>query len=194
MKHVLAIPMMALALAAMGAGVRQPVAMAQEAPARVTGRFLLTDQDGRTVNEESFRGKLRVMTFGYTYCPDVCPTTLSTMAEAMDKLGSKSDQVVPIFVSVDPGRDTAPHLKAYMSAFGPAFVGLTGTPEAIASAARNFRARYQINPPTGSDPTAYSVDHSAGIYIMDREGQFLAKLGYLESADILAERVSQALK
>lgn len=97
-----------------------PVA-AQEAAPRISGRFVLQDQDGRTVNDETYAGKIRVISFGYTFCPDVCPTTLATVAEAMDKLGDLADQVVPIFVSVDPQRDSPAHLKEYVAAFHPAW-------------------------------------------------------------------------
>ncbi|MDA8229945.1 MAG: SCO family protein [Magnetospirillum sp.] len=171
------------------AGYGQDVA----APAALSGRFLLTDQDGRRVDQDSYRGKVRVMSFGYTYCPDVCPTTLATIAAAMDKLGADADQVVPIFVSVDPKRDSPSHLKEYLAAFDKRLVGLTGTDGEVAAAARNFHVRYTVNAPEGTADN-YTVDHTAGVFIMDRDGRFLAKLGHLVTADDLAARILGYLK
>lgn len=162
--------------------------------AELTGRFNLIAHDGRAVSETSFAGKVRVMTFGYTFCPDICPTTLSTMAAALDSLGPKADQVVPLFITVDPRRDTAEHLREYMSAFGQSFVGLTGTTEMVDQAAAAFRARYVLQPPHDpADPNTYFVDHSAGIYIMDRHGAFVAKLGHRSEPDELAARLLEVI-
>ncbi len=166
-----------------------PTAGAQE----LTGRFLLESHDSGRVTDQSFAGKVRMMTFGYTFCPDICPTTLSTMAAAIDALGAKADQVVPIFVTVDPKRDSALHLKDYVQAFGPSFVGLTGTPAMTEAAARAFKVRYTLHPPTGADPDNYLVDHSAGIYIMDRGGRFVAKLGHLSAPEDVAARLAQVV-
>lgn len=160
----------------------------------VTGQFKLEDHDARMVSEQTYAGKVRVMSFGYTFCPDVCPTTLSTIAAALDLLGTDADQVIPLFITVDPKRDTAAHLKDYMSAFGPRFVGLTGTPEMVADAAYQFKARYLINDPTDTaEPDSYFVDHSAGIYIMDRQGGFVAKLGHRATPEELVERLREVL-
>lgn len=161
----------------------------------VTGRFKLTNQDGTAVSETSYDGSVRVVTFGYTFCPDICPTTLSTVASALDMLGPKGDQVVPLFVTVDPKRDTAGHLKDYVNAFGPRFVGLTGTTEQIDAAARAFRVRYVLQPPQDpADPNSYFVDHSAGIYIMDRKGGFAAKLGHRADPEDLAARLTEVME
>lgn len=163
--------------------------------AEVTGRFRLTDHDGRPVTEATYTGRVRVVTFGYTFCPDICPTTLSTVAAALDMLGSKVEQVVPLFVTVDPRRDSAAHLKDYMSAFGPRFVGLTGTTEQVEDAARAFRVRYALQPPLDpADPNTYFVDHSAGIYIMDRAGGFAAKLGHRAEPEELAARLIEVME
>lgn len=158
-----------------------------------SGRFLLETHDGKRVNDESFKGKVRMMAFGYTFCPDVCPTALSTMAAALDKLGAKADQVVPMFVTIDPKRDTQAQLKDYMSAFGPTFVGLTGTQQMTDAAAKSFRVRYEIHPPTSKDSDHYLVDHSAGIFIMDRDGRLVVKMGHLATADEVAERVARVV-
>ncbi len=159
----------------------------------LTGRFLLESQDVGRVTDQSFAGKVRMMTFGYTFCPDICPTTLSTMAAAIDALGAKSAEVVPIFVTVDPRRDTASHLKEYVQAFGPSFVGLTGTPAMTDAAAKAFKVRYTLHPPMTADPDNYLVDHSAGIYIMDRGGRFVAKLGHLSAPEDVALRLAQVI-
>lgn len=164
-------------------------ALAQE----FSGRFLLETHDGKRVNDESFKGKVRMMAFGYTFCPDVCPTALSTMAVALEQLGPKADQVAPLFVTVDPKRDTKAQLKDYMSAFGPSFVGLTGTTQMTDAAARSFRVRYEIHQPADKDSDHYVVDHSAGIFIMDRNGGFVAKLGHTANADEVADRLRQVI-
>lgn len=166
--------------------VAPPPAWAQE----FSGRFLLDTHDGKRVNDESFKGKVRMMAFGYTFCPDVCPTALSTMAAALDLLGpQRADQVVPLFVTVDPKRDTKAQLKDYMSAFGPSFVGLTGTTQMTDAAAKSFRVRYEIHQPADKDSDHYVVDHSAGIFIMDRNGGFAAKLGHTANAEDVADRL-----
>lgn len=162
--------------------------------AELTGRFSLTAQDGSAVTEASYAGKVRMMTFGYTFCPDICPTTLSTMAGALDMLGPKAAQVTPIFVSVDPRRDTAAHLKEYMEAFGPGFVGLTGSEQAVDQAAKAFKVRYAAQPPLDpADPNTYFVDHSAGIYIMDRQGGFVARLGHRADPEEVAARLTEVI-
>lgn len=162
----------------------------QDWPAEVTGRFVLVDHNGKRVSEDTYKGRLRLMTFGYTYCPDVCPTGMSTMANAMDLLGEQAEQVVPIFVTVDPKRDTAEQLSGYVGAFHPSFVGLTGSEAMTEAAARNFRVAYMIHPPKDSaDPDTYAVDHAAGYYIMSRSGQFLAKMGHAATSAEIAERL-----
>lgn len=162
--------------------------------AEVTGRFALTDQDGRAVTEASYDGRVRMITFGYTFCPDICPTTLSTMASALDLLGARAAQVAPLFITVDPARDTADHLKEYVAAFGPGFVGLTGSREQVDAAASAFRVRYALQPPMDTaNPNMYFVDHSAGIFIMDRHGAFVAKLGHRSDPEEVAARLNEVL-
>lgn len=158
----------------------------------VVGRFILTDMNGRAVTDEAYAGKLRLMTFGYTSCPDVCPTILGTLASALDQLGPDKARVVALFVSVDPERDSPAQLKEYMTAF-PGIVGLTGTPEQIQGTARNFKVRYEKQPAADGDPKAYAVDHSAFIYIMDGAGEFLARMPHASAPDRVAERVKSLL-
>ncbi len=147
------------------------------------GPFTLTDQNGQKRSDSEFRGKYMLVFFGYTFCPDVCPTTLAVMAAALDKMGSGADRIVPIFISVDPQRDKPETLKAYLSAFGPRFVGLTGTEEEIAATAKAYRVYVQSHKDEGAN---YTVDHSGVVYLMDKSGAFLANYSLDASPDKLA--------
>ncbi|WP_068490401.1 SCO family protein [Paramagnetospirillum marisnigri] len=153
-----------------------------------SGRFLLVDMNGRTVSDETYAGKVRLVSFGYTYCPDICPTTLNTLSAALDQLGADKDKVATLFISIDPERDTPAHLKEYLASF-PGITGLSGTPEQVAAAARNLKARYQKQPAENGDPAAYSMDHSSSILILDRAGNFLARMPHASAPDRLVERV-----
>lgn len=128
----------------------------------------LADHNGRPRTLADFRGKVVVVFFGFTHCPDVCPATLAEFARLMRELGPERDQVQVLFVTVDPERDTAQALKQYVSAFEPTFLGLRGDAEATARAAREFKVFYQKQPLAGG---SYSVDHLAGTYILDRGGR-----------------------
>ena len=147
------------------------------------GPFTLTDQDGQKRRDSEFRGKYMLVFFGYTFCPDVCPTTLAVMAAALDKMGAGADRIVPIFISVDPERDKPDVLKAYLSAFGPRFVGLTGTEDEIAATAKAYRVYVQAHKDDGAN---YTVDHSGVVYLMDKSGGFLANYSLDASPDKLA--------
>ena len=147
------------------------------------GPFTLTDQNGQKRSDSEFRGKYMLVFFGYTFCPDVCPTTLAVMAAALDKMGSGADRIVPIFISVDPERDKPDVLKAYLSAFGPRIVGLTGTEEEIAATAKAYRVYVQSHKDEGAN---YTVDHSGVVYLMDKSGTFLANYSLDASPDKLA--------
>jgi cytochrome oxidase Cu insertion factor (SCO1/SenC/PrrC family) len=146
------------------------------------GPFSLTDQNGMRRTDTEFRGKYMLIFFGYTYCPDVCPTTLAVEAEALDALGPRAEKIVPIFITVDPKRDTPDKLKSYLSAFDAKppsvranFVGLTGTDEEIAQAAEAYEVYYRahLDARTGGAED-YSVDHSGHTYLMSPEGKFVA--------------------
>jgi protein SCO1/2 len=130
--------------------------------------FELTDHNGKTRTLADFRGKVVTVFFGFTHCPDACPTTLSEMSQVMRELGADAEKVQVLFVTVDPERDTAQILSQYVPAFHPSFLGLVGDAEATARTAREFKVFYQKQPlKTGG----YSMDHSAGTYIFDREGR-----------------------
>ena len=140
-------------------------------PTNIGGPFTLTDQNGARRSDAEFRGKYMLIFFGYTFCPDVCPTTLSVMGAALDQLGKNADRIVPIFITVDPARDKPEVLKAYLSAFGPNFVGLTGSEEEIQAVAKSYRVYIQAHKEQGEN---YAVDHSGIVYLMDKKGGFLA--------------------
>jgi cytochrome oxidase Cu insertion factor (SCO1/SenC/PrrC family) len=158
------------------------------------GPFELTDQNGMRRTDAEFRGKYMLIFFGYTYCPDVCPTTLAVEAEALDQIGELASRVVPIFITVDPKRDTPEKLKAYLSGFEaqppssrPNFVGLTGTAEEIEKAADAYEVYYQahLDGRFGGEE-GYSVDHSGNVYLMSPEGKFIAYYSQGISPDELA--------
>ncbi|ALJ34721.1 SCO family protein [Azospirillum brasilense] len=155
----------------------------------IGGPFTLTDQDGKTVTDAEYRGKYLLIYFGYTYCPDVCPTELGTMARAMDLLGVQADKVQPMFISVDPERDTVAHLKDYVGLFHPNLVGLTGTPEQVKAAAKAYRVYYAKAPQEGGKPEDYLMDHSSFLYLVGPDGRFLG----VYPAGTTADRVAQDL-
>jgi len=136
---------------------------------KIGGPFTLTSQDGATVTSGDFAGKYLLVYFGYTSCPDMCPTGLQSMSRALDMLGPNADKVQPLFITVDPARDTPKKLKDYDSAFHPKIIGLTGTPEQIAAAAKAYQVYYQ----KGEGDQDYEVEHSSLIYLMDPEGNLV---------------------
>ena len=157
------------------------------------GRGLeLTDHNGRSVSLDTFRGKLVVLFFGYTHCPDVCPTTLSDMAQALELMGpEKAEKVQVLFVSVDPERDTAEILKAYVPYFRKDFLGLYGTPEEVAKAANEFRVMYRKHVEPGA--TGYLVDHSAGSYVLDTKGRLRLYLPFAHPPQDIAHDLAALL-
>jgi len=157
----------------------------------VGGPFELIDNNGRTRTEREFHGRLMLVYFGFTYCPDVCPTDLQAIGLAMDKLGADSANVQPLFVTVDPERDTPAHLAEYVKLFHPRLIGLTGSAEAIRKAADAYKvyyARVDLN-----RDAAYTVDHTAFIYLMDRDGNYLGFFPPGTSADRMAEIIRSNL-
>jgi protein SCO1/2 len=163
------------------------------AGAKIGGPFQLTDQDGKSVSDTAFAGKYRIMYFGYTYCPDVCPTTAQTIGAAM-RLLDKSDpaisaKVVPIFVTVDPERDTPAVVKQFVSAFYPRFVGLTGSPAAIDKVKTEygvFSSKGKTTPNGG-----YLVEHSNAAYLMEDAGKPLALLPTEQGAQATADEIKR---
>jgi protein SCO1/2 len=148
--------------------------------------FSLTDHHGKPSRLADFRGKAVVLFFGYTQCPDVCPTTLSTMREAMKLLGEDAKRVQVLFVSVDPARDTPALLAQYVPAFDPSFLGLHADENSIAATAKEFKVFYAKQP--GSTPGSYSIDHSTGSYAFDPQGQLRLLLRHGETpANVAAD-------
>ena len=159
--------------------------------ALVGGPFQLVDQDGNAVTEQTYKGKLMLIYFGFTYCPDACPTALGVMGAALDKLDVAAERVVPILITVDPERDTPQVLKDYVSNFHPRMVGLTGTPEQIAQVAKAYRVYYQkAAGATGGD---YLMDHTLLIYLMDGEGKYLANFSASATPDDIAAKIREHL-
>jgi protein SCO1/2 len=139
--------------------------------AAVGGPFKLVDENGRPFTDEDLKGKPFLVFFGFTHCPDVCPTSLFELSEILRGLGPDANKISALFISVDPERDTPAVLKDYLSSFDPHLRGLTGSPEAIAAAAKEYRAYYKKVPLEDGD---YTMDHSALVYLMDKDGRFIA--------------------
>lgn len=144
---------------------------------QIGGPFALIDQNGKPVTERDFLGKPTAIYFGFTYCPEVCPTTLANLASWMKALGPDADRLNVVFISIDPERDTPKLIKAYLSVFDPRFRGLTGSPQDVAKAAHAFNVFYNKVPLDGG---GYTVDHSTAIYLMDAKGRFVEPIGYGE--------------
>lgn len=158
----------------------------------IGGPFTLVDQEGRTVTSDSLKGKPTLIYFGFTYCPDVCPTSLLLMETAIEKLGpSAANKVNLVLITVDPERDTPALLKGYVTNFGPTFMGLTGTPEQVAAAARAYRVYYQKVP--GKDGAPYLMDHSSIVYLLDRNGRFVTHFTHDAKAEAIAAAVGRLL-
>jgi cytochrome oxidase Cu insertion factor (SCO1/SenC/PrrC family) len=153
--------------------------------------FSLTDHDGKLRTHQDFRGKLLIVYFGYTFCPDICPTDLQAIAEAIDRLGPKGDRVQALFVTLDPERDTAAHLAGYVPLFHAKLIGLTGAPEEIKRAARGYKVYFARTP--GGRMSGYMLDHSAFIYFVDADGRYVGFLPPGTSPDRLVEAVSPHL-
>jgi protein SCO1 len=160
--------------------------------ALIGGPFELVGKDGKTVTDKDFRGRYMLVFFGFTHCPDICPAELQVMSAALDDLGDKADQVVPVFITVDPERDTPELVTAYVENFGPNFVGLTGSLEAVDKAAKAYRVTYQKFQEEGAGDN-YSVDHSALVYLMGPDGKFVTHFPYGTSPEKMAETLRRYL-
>ncbi len=159
--------------------------------AALGGPFSLTDQRGRAVTDRDFHGRVVALFFGYTFCPDICPTDLQILAEALDRLGPRADGVQPLFVTIDPQRDTAAQLAEFTALFSPRILGLTGTPAQIDEAAKRYRVYYAKA--NGSDGDAYTMDHSAFLYLLDRQGKVADVLPHATPADRVAVALTALL-
>jgi protein SCO1 len=163
----------------------RPVAQQTESTA-IGGPFDLVDQDGNNVTDRDFSDKASVIFFGYTSCPDACPTTLLDLSNWLRDLGADAERLNVLFISIDPERDTPARIKEYLSSFDPRIHGLTGTPEQIAAAAKAYRVSYERVELEGGD---YTMDHTAAIYLMDRSGHFVAPLSLQTEDKVALERL-----
>ncbi|MBO0738450.1 MAG: SCO family protein [Alphaproteobacteria bacterium] len=156
----------------------------------IGGPFRLTDQNGKTVTDADLRGKWTLVYFGYTHCPDACPTALNDISIALEELGAERQAVQPVFITVDPERDTPEALKAYVASFDAPILALTGSPEQVSQAAKAYRVYYAKHPEPGGD---YSMDHSSVIYVMDPQGRFTASFTHESKPEDIAQRLKKLL-
>jgi len=156
----------------------------------IGGPFQLVDQNGKTVTDADLKGKWSLIYFGYTHCPDACPTALNDISIALSDLGPKRDAVRPVFITVDPERDTPETLKAYVASFDAPILALTGSAEEVAKAAKGYRVYYAKHPEAGGD---YSMDHSSVIYVMDPEGRFTASFTHESAPEQISERLKKLI-
>lgn len=154
--------------------------------------FSLTDADGKVRTMADFKGKVVVLFFGYAQCPDVCPTTMTEMAQVKQQLGADGDKLQVLFITVDPARDTPTVMKAYMAAFDPTFVALIPTPEQLAATAKDFKAYYKKV--DGKTSTSYSMDHSAASYVYDTQGRLRLYARYGAGVPSMVADVQALLK
>lgn len=181
------------AVAAVACGPEAPKFMASDVTGTSFGHdFSLVDHNGTPRTLADYRGKAVVVFFGYTQCPDFCPTTLAELAEAMKRLGPDAERVQVLFVTVDPERDTPALLKNYVPAFDPRFMGLYGDADATARTAKEFKVVYQKRP--GQTPGTYTMDHSAGTFIFDPNGKLRVYVGYGQGAEVFAHDIKALLK
>lgn len=159
--------------------------------ALIGGPFELVDHEGRPALEESFRGRLMLVYFGYTWCPDVCPTELQAMSAALDLLGAEAKAVAPIFITVDPERDTPQVMADYREHFHPSFAALTGTTQQVAAAAKAYRIFYAKA--KTERPDEYLMDHSSFVYLMDRKGGYLTHFAPSTTPEAMAARIREHL-
>ena len=181
----------AAAVAAIGLWPGPDRPKTEEPVALVGGAFALVDQDGRRRTDAEFRGKHMLVFFGFTQCPDFCPTALYTITQALEKLGPKAERLAPIFVSVDPDRDTPAQLKNYAQNFDKRIVMLTGSAAEIAAVARAYRVYYAKRPL--EKPGEYTMDHSAYIYLLDGDGKYLTHFRHAVPAEELAKALERRL-
>ncbi len=158
--------------------------------ADIGGPFSLTDQNGQPFSDKDLKGKPFLVFFGFTHCPDVCPTTLFEISEILRSLGPAADRTAALFISVDPERDTPAAMKDYLANFDPHLRGLTGDSAALAAVAKAYRVYYKKVPTDGGD---YTMDHTAIVYLMDKDGRFVAPFNMRRSADVAAADLRQHL-
>jgi protein SCO1/2 len=160
---------------------------------QIGGPFVLINQDGKTVSEADFKGKYMLVYFGFTYCPDVCPTSLTIMEDALDMLGDKAERITPMFITVDPERDDPEAMKLYVEHFHPRLVGLTGSVDQVKAVAKTYKA-YFTKSGDGYDDGDYSVDHSSITYLMAPDGKFVTHFSHGVEAEAMAKKLAEIIK
>ena len=169
-------------------------------PDGLRGRFILTDHNGKIFTEQDMQGKYALIFFGYTHCPDVCPTSLAVLTQALKRLGEQSDKgqvdkIIPYFITVDPQRDTAKILNDYVKYFDQRMVGLTGSEQMIKRVVDQFKAKYQKEEiEDEQDPLLYTMDHTASLYLMAPDGRFITKFAHGISPDVLADELAAIIR
>jgi protein SCO1/2 len=158
--------------------------------AAIGGPFSLTDQNSRTFTDKDLKGRPFLVFFGFTHCPDVCPTTLFEVSEILRKLGPDADRVGALFITVDPERDTPALMKDYLSSFDPHLSGLTGDPAAVAAVAKAYRVYFKKVP---LDQGGYTMDHTAIVYLMDKQGRFVAPFSLKRTTEAAAADLKKQL-
>lgn len=169
-----------------GPAARRPEVATGPASLAIGGPFALTDHRGRAVTERDFLGRPMAIFFGFTHCPDICPTTLGEFSDYMEALGPDADRMHWVFATVDPERDTPEHLAHYLTLFDDRIVGLTGTEEQVAEAARAFRVTYRRVPLEGG---GYTMDHTASVFLLDAEGRFAGTIDFKEPDATAVEKL-----
>jgi protein SCO1 len=170
--------------------VAKPQAGSLPGTAAIGGPFTLIDQNGHPVSDADFKGEPFLVFFGFTHCPDACPTTLMELSDVLDKLGSDADKVRVLFITVDPERDNPGALKDYLSAFSPRLVGLTGDLAAVTAVAKEYHVYFKKVPLEGGD---YTMDHTALVYLMSKEGRFVSPFSLKRSPQEAAADLRQML-
>jgi len=159
--------------------------------ALVVGSFTLTDQNGNKVSDSDFKGKNMLVYFGFTNCPMICPTDMANLTQVLEELGEDAKKIQPVFITIDPQRDTPEQIKTFLSNFYPTFVGLTGTPREIADVANKYRIYYkQVE---AEDLQEYTMDHSAYTYLMGKDGKYLAHFRHEQPIEEVVRRISQRI-
>ncbi|MBK9020086.1 MAG: SCO family protein [Sulfuritalea sp.] len=177
----------ALPALAQPAGAQHVPAPQDAAP--LMPRYLLMDVQGRAVTQEDFRGRFQLVSFGFISCPDVCPTTLLEVKQILEALGDRASRLQPVFITVDPARDTREVLREYTAAFDTRILGLTGSAELVRRAADSFRVQYEIVREPGAAPDNYTMNHTAGMVLLDTRGRFLARFPYGMAVRDISERI-----
>ncbi len=160
----------------------------------IGGRFMLTDHNGRLVTEEDLLGHYSLLYFGYTFCPDICPTSLQTVSLALDQIGDLADKVQPYFITIDPERDTVEKMASYVEFFNDRLIGLVGTKAMTERMAKQYRVRYEKVVEEGGDPELYLMDHTASVYLIGPDGRFITKFAHGITPQAMAERLREYLK